>query len=180
MNISDHPISICLFLNIAYHVKVSVLDAVLEEEQAHIKLQDLGVYVYLGSKLLEILTIGPNNNEAKVPLSTQISEDKITMVAKTLGADEIHVGSVSIPQYIVLNGGLNTYSQWITLFEHQDDDEYDGQMGVNDDEEPRLHFKFCIAQDVITTTKRVVTAHTTTVAGQKSKKTVTTTNTTQQ
>ena len=49
-----------------------------------------------------------------------------------------NIGSVSIPQYIILNGGLNTFTQWITLFEHEEDDEYDGEMGINDDEEPRL------------------------------------------
>ena len=73
----------------------------------------------------------------KIPLSTQISEEKIVFVvtAPNLTAN---IGSVSVPQYIVLNGGLNTFTQWITLFEHEEDDEYDGEMGVNDDEEPRL------------------------------------------
>lgn len=28
--------------------------------------------------------------------------------------------------------------QWVTLFEHEEDDEYDGEMGENDDEEPML------------------------------------------
>jgi hypothetical protein len=27
---------------------------------------------------------------------------------------------------------------WITLFDDQADDEYDGAMGLNDDEEPRI------------------------------------------
>ena len=44
----------------------------------------------------------------KIPLSTQISEDKIVVVAKAPGLEE-NIGSVSIPQYIILNGGLNTY-----------------------------------------------------------------------
>ena len=56
-----------------------------------------------------------------------------------------NIGSVSIPQYIILNGGLNTFTQWITLFEHEEDDEYDGEMGINDDEEPRMQVKFTIA-----------------------------------
>lgn len=30
------------------------------------------------------------------------------------------------------------YSMWITLFDDQADDEYDGAMGLNDDEEPRI------------------------------------------
>lgn len=50
----------------------------------------------------------------------------VKIVAKTLGVDEQGVGSISIPQYIILNGGLASHNQWITLFEHEDDDEYDG------------------------------------------------------
>ena len=61
--------------------------------------------------------------------------------------EEGTIGSVSIPQFIVLNGGLNTYTQWITLFEHSEDDEYDGEMGLNDDEEPMLLIKFEICED---------------------------------
>jgi len=30
------------------------------------------------------------------------------------------------------------YSMWITLFDDQNDDEYDGAMGINDDEDPRV------------------------------------------
>jgi len=46
-----------------------------------------------------------------------------------------------------LNGGLETYDQWITLFEHEEDDEYDGEMGVNDDEQPMIFIRFEICQD---------------------------------
>ena len=55
------------------------------------------------------------------------------------------MGSISIPQHILLSGGLNTFQQWITLFEHEDDDEYDGRMGLNDDEEPRLQATFQVS-----------------------------------
>ena len=88
--------------------------------------------------------MGSSTVETKIPLSTQISEDKITIIVTTPELNE-NIGSVSIPQYIILNGGLNSYTQWITLFEHEEDDEYDGEMGINDDEEPRLQVKFSIA-----------------------------------
>jgi len=71
----------------------------------------------------------------------------IRIVAKTLGPDEKIIGSISVPQHIILNGGLANYTQWITLFEHEDDDEYDGSMGENDDEEPRILVNFLIQQD---------------------------------
>ena len=44
----------------------------------------------------------------KIPLSNQITEDKIVIIVKAPGLEE-NIGSVSIPQYIILNGGLNTY-----------------------------------------------------------------------
>lgn len=58
-----------------------------------------------------------------------------------------NIGSVSIPQFIILNGGLQTYSQYITLFEHEQDDEYDGEMGIQDVEDPMLLVTFDIRQE---------------------------------
>lgn len=103
-----------------YSVTVRMHDIVLEEDMAHIKKENLGFYIFLGPNLLDVLMLpkkGPTN-PVKIPLSTLISTDMIKIVAKTLGVDEIIVGSVSIPQYIILNGGLASYTQWITLFEH--------------------------------------------------------------
>jgi hypothetical protein len=54
---------------------------------------------------------------------------------------------VSIPQQIIYNGGVGTYTQWITLFEHEDDDEYDGEMGINDEEDPRVKVRFITEPD---------------------------------
>ena len=82
----------------------------------------------------------------RVPLSTQISSEHINLICRRRGAPE-NIGSVSIPQFIIINGGLNTYQQWITLFEHEEDDEYDGEMGLNDDEKPMLEVRFEICQD---------------------------------
>jgi len=93
-----------------------------------------------------VLTPGGLSNTVKVPLSSTISTEKILIVTKTIG-DEYNVGSVSIPQHIVLNGGLNSYTQWITLFEHRDDDEYDGMMGVMDEETPKILVNFVIGSD---------------------------------
>jgi len=59
----------------------------------------LGFYIFLGPKLLDVLVLpksGPTN-PVKIPLSTFISTDMIKIVAKTLGVDEVNVGSISIP-----------------------------------------------------------------------------------
>lgn len=35
----------------------------------------------------------------------------------------------------------------MTLFESEDDDEYDGEMGIDDDEEPMIRVRFEICED---------------------------------
>jgi len=42
----------------------------------------------------------------------------------------------------MMNGKPGKYKQWITLFENDDDDEYDGALGMQDDEDPRILFEF--------------------------------------
>ena len=56
-----------------------------------------------------MLVPGSHSNPVKIPLSSTISSDKIVIITKTVG-DEFSVGSVSIPQHIIQNGGLNTYN----------------------------------------------------------------------
>ena len=60
------------------------------------------------------------------------------------------MGSVSIARSIFLEGALNTpHKMWITLFDDQGDDEYDGAMGLNDDEDPRVLMEFTITAPVV-------------------------------
>jgi len=71
--------------------------------------------------------------------SKETSDPSLVFLVKDIQKDEPYVGSVSIFRSIVLEGepGKN-YPMWITLFDDQGDDEYDGAMGLNDDEEPRI------------------------------------------
>ena len=63
------------------------------------------------------------------------------------------MGSVSIARSIFLEGALNTpHKMWITLFDDQGDDEYDGAMGLNDDEDPRVLMEFTITAPVVVPT----------------------------
>ena len=81
----------------------------------------------------------------KVPLTGPESRDRVTIVVKSLGRDEVKVGSISIPQEVFYMAGESKHRQWVTLFDHIDDDEYDGEMGENDDERPRILFTFDLA-----------------------------------
>ena len=79
----------------------------------------------------------PDSRTVTLPLTTSLTDDFIRVIATAVDTGA-RIGSVSIPQHIVLSGGLATYTQWITLFEYDDDDDYDGAMGLNDEEEPRV------------------------------------------
>jgi hypothetical protein len=116
-------------------------------------MSDITTEVRLGTRSMHTGNMAKTSTAeaVPVPLSSQISNERITFVCKARGLSD-NIGSVSIPQFIILNGGLNTYVQWITLFEHEEDDEYDGEMGVNDDEEPMLQIQFQICQDEVAST----------------------------
>lgn len=100
--------------------------------------------VTLGKKLIAKLPLD-GKSAAKVPLASKPSSETINLVA--LDDQEQYVGSVSIPQQIMMNGKPGLYKQWITLFENDDDDEYDGALGLQDDEDPRILFTFNTKQE---------------------------------
>jgi len=42
-----------------------------------------------------------------------------------------------------------TFTQWITLFDHPEDDEYDGDFGEDDEEEPMIKTHFSVANPTV-------------------------------
>lgn len=54
------------------------------------------------------------------------------------------LGSVSIPMNIVLDGRPGKHTQWVTLFDDENDDVYDGQMDLNDEEPPKILVTFTV------------------------------------
>ena len=69
---------------------------------------------------------------------SKLSNDpKLVLVVKDIENDDPYAGSVSIPRSICLGSGMDeevklnhAYPMWITLFDDQNDDEYDGALGV--------------------------------------------------
>jgi len=56
----------------------------------------LGFYISVGTKLLDVLVLSSGQNTVKVPLSSRDSRDKVVVIVKSLGRDEVKVGSISI------------------------------------------------------------------------------------
>lgn len=128
-----------------------MLDIELEPEQAHIDKEQIGFFVSQGGRLQDVLVIAQTSAPqmaVRVPLSAPGEpQDKIVVIAKQVGQGEVKVGSVSLPQELFLSCGESEYKQWITLFDHLDDDDYDGDFGDNDEETPRVLFKFRVEQE---------------------------------
>jgi hypothetical protein len=107
----------------------------------------VGFYFHLGKKLLDVLVLS-DQTKLKVPLKK--GTEKLVLVAKNLGEDEERHGSVTllIDKYF---GSQNPniqpgakYTQWITFFDHPDDDIYDGILNEDDDEVPRVRLEFSV------------------------------------
>lgn len=82
------------------------------------------------------------------------------LVAKNLGEDEERHGSVTflLESYFGVDSEIKLgtkYTQWITLFDHPDDDIYDGLLNESDDEVPRVQFEFLVEETNDTSSKRV-------------------------
>jgi len=114
---------------------------------------DLGFYVSIGQSLQDVLMLSNMKSEApqsqvRLPLRPE-SQDRIVVVVKTVGntRDEVKVGSVRIPQELFMQYGDTKFRQWITLFDHIDDDEYDGDLCENDEEPPRVQFSFNVERE---------------------------------
>ena len=139
-----------------YKLTVRILDALLEEDMVqHLPKSRIGCFVQVNDKFVDAIMIKegaatpkPDSITVTLDESQNGKEPKVVFIVKDIQEDEPYVGSVSVPRTILLEGKLDTtYTQWITLFDDQGDDEYDGAMGLNDDEEPRILFEMTMTHN---------------------------------
>jgi hypothetical protein len=62
----------------------------------YLQKQSLGIYVHLGTKLLDVLILSSGQSSVKVPLTGPHSKDKLIITVKSLDKEEARVGSISI------------------------------------------------------------------------------------
>lgn len=61
------------------------------------------------------------------------------------------MGSISFPSYVFLQSNLNVKQKiWITLFDYIEDDEYDGDLGEDDEEKPRVQVEYKLTNSIQT------------------------------
>lgn len=120
---------------------MKLLDVKLEEERAEIKREQLQFNVFNGMRMVDILTFPRNSGPSKqirVPLVNHLSGDEtLDIICKIMGETD-HLASISIPHDLILRASPGEHTQWITLYENRDEDAYNGQLGINDGDEPRI------------------------------------------
>lgn len=140
-------------MKMSRQLKIRFSDVVLEDHMAdQLPRERLGCFVQYDNQFVDVLMIKAGahmikSDELTLTLvdSKETSDPSLVFLVKDIQKDEPYVGSVSIFRSVLLEGELNKkYSMWITLFDDQGDDEYDGQMGMNDDEEPRIQVELTV------------------------------------
>lgn len=128
-------------------LQVKLIDVDLEEDMIrNLPRERLGCFVQYDNQFVDVLmikqgahTIKPDEITVNLADSKETSDPSLVLLVKDIQKDDPYVGSVSIFRSILLEGQIGKkYTMWITLFDDQGDDEYDGQMGINDDEQPRI------------------------------------------
>lgn len=138
-------------------LNVRVLDTVLEED-IDLPATRTGFFIQYDGKYVDALMIRgggqmlkPDNCNLVLKDSPADSDPKFVIIVKDIQNDDPYVGSVSINRSILTEGDLGrSYKMWITLFDDQGDDDYDGALGLHDDEEPRILVEFTVTRAVVT------------------------------
>jgi hypothetical protein len=130
------------------YIRVRVLDAEFPPE-LQINKQSIGFYFHVGKKLEDVNVLS-DQSRVKIAVRKNNSEDKLVIVVKSLGESEERYGSISfaLEAYFGTASDMvvagQRYIQWITLFDHPDDDVYDGVLGEDDEETPRIRVEFSV------------------------------------
>ena len=78
---------------------------------------------------------------------------KLQVIVKRVGVEDAQrFGSVSFHLKKLASGVGNTYMQWVTLFDDMHDDMYDGQLGEDDWELPRILIEYSVVGGAYTST----------------------------
>ena len=77
---------------------MQVIDAEFQPDQRVTNKQTIGFYIHLGKKLQDVLVIGQAAQSVRIPIRRggAASEDRMVLVAKSLGDDDQSYGSVSV------------------------------------------------------------------------------------
>jgi hypothetical protein len=125
---------------------------------------NVAYYVYLKQTLMKVLAPARENGaNVQMVLSPDLLKDsqaQLSLVARDVtqwlktgaplpedeSAPQVGTISLNVEYFRNMPTGQHgeTFTQWITLFDDQDDDEYDGDLGEDDEELPMLRAHFSV------------------------------------
>jgi hypothetical protein len=111
---------------------------------------EVGFYVHRNFKMIDTCTI-EDNHTMKVSLrNVKPAMECVRIIVQNVH-DEEFFGSISlnVGQYILAASTAKNvpYKQWITLFDCTEDDEFDGVLGEDDEEFPKIQCTITVIED---------------------------------
>lgn len=129
---------------------------------------EVGAYVSVGNKFIDMVSLADKESKVSIPLTNP--RDKVQIILKQLDRNERKLGSISIPVHLFRELKSNTvYSHWVTLFDYLEDDEYDGDLGVDDTETPSARITYYLDSQSPSRSSKPATTSTTTTRTEESK-----------
>lgn len=136
----------------------SVLD--IEVPNQTVEKAQVGCFIASNDQDLDCIIVDDTDHRLVLDLSDESAIIRVTVKALSNSAK---LGSVSFdPSVFVKHAGNSTRDIWVTLFDHEDDDLYDGNLLEDDAEQPRIKISFTRGSKP-TRRKRAATTKTTKV-----------------
>ena len=110
--------------------------------------EEVGFYTYRNMKFIDCSDL-ESPHTIMVPLRNAKPEEVVRIIVQNL-EDEEFFGSISVPlKKYFLNDTIvknHEYTQWMTLFDDPEDDEFDGDLEDDDPDHPKLLVTFAITE----------------------------------
>lgn len=110
--------------------------------------EEVGFYTYRNMKFIDCADL-ESPHTVMVPLRNAKPEEVVRLIVQNL-EDEEFFGSIAIPlkKYFLHENVIKNheYTQWMTLFDDPEDDEYDGDLEDNDPDHPKILVSFSITE----------------------------------
>ena len=133
--------------NFGYQLNIQVHDIEFEEGTADGKdKSEVGFYCYRNMKFVDMAEL-EDPHVVMMPMKNAKKEEVVRIIVQNQDDDAFY-GSISLllKRYFLHENMVENkkYTQWITLFDDPEDDEFDGDLEMDDEDLPRIHCTFSI------------------------------------
>jgi len=124
------------------------------ESSQPVRRKDVVGYVFLGEKCIDCVQLSSAGLEGQeAGLQTRTKKVKIPLfslqehcqiILKRVGSERERFGSISFSLKKLAAGMGSTFCHWVTLFDSLDDDAFDGALGQDDYDLPRVLLEYSV------------------------------------